>query len=124
MATKAQRFRSQVERSGPKRPPAPPRPRRDQIVDTAQPGVSATDRKAGGESTAARNRSKSAARKAGYVLEDSNNDTPSRKSTRKGANRIKPDANLQRRQTRQSRSPGSRARVAQATGKGPRPRAR
>lgn len=118
MATKAERFRAQIERSGAKRPATPTRARRDQIVDTAQPGVSATARKAGGDSTAARNRSKSAARKAGYVLEDSANDIPSRKSTRKGANRLKPDANLHRQQTRKSRSPAARALAARITNEG------
>ncbi|HET9594297.1 MAG TPA: hypothetical protein VFP65_01885 [Anaeromyxobacteraceae bacterium] len=47
MATKAERFRYWTERSGPKRPKQPPRPRRDPSVDTAEPGASAADRKAG-----------------------------------------------------------------------------
>ena len=41
------------------------------MVDTAQVGVSATDRKAGGDSTAARNVSARVARRGGAVLEDS-----------------------------------------------------
>src|SRR5262245_54299282 len=92
MATKAELFRYRQERTGPKRPKQPSRRRRDRPVDTAQPGVSATDRRAGGKSTGARNVSKSAARKAPYMLEDSVAPArPSRKSTRRGANREKPD---------------------------------
>ncbi len=109
MGTKSERFRYQAERSGPGRPKKDKAPRRDVPVDTAQPGVSATDRKAGGASTAARNRSKAAARKAAYALEDSKK-RPSRKSTRGASNRQKPDSNLKRRQTRRASSPGERAR--------------
>ena len=110
MATKAQLFRYSEERSGPKQPKQPPRRRRDHPVDTAQPGVSATDRRAGGNSTAGRNRSKSAAKKASYVLEDSR-ERPSRKSTRRARNRQKPDNNLKRRQMRKTTSAAARARL-------------
>jgi hypothetical protein len=109
MATKAQLFRYYEQRSGPKRPKRAPRPRRDQPTDTAKPGVSATDRRAGGDSTAARNRSKAAGKKAAYVLEDAR-DRPSRKSTRRASNRQKPDSNLKRRQTRKTTSASARAR--------------
>ena len=53
MSTKAERFRYELERSGPKKPKSPPRPRRDAPVDTAQPGVSATQRRAAADSSAA-----------------------------------------------------------------------
>ena len=109
VATKTQLFRYSAERSGPKRPKQPPRRRRDLPVDTAKPGVSATDRRAGGNSTAGRNRSKSAAKKASYALEDSG-ERPSRKSTRRARNRQKPDNNLKRRQTRKATSAAARAR--------------
>ncbi|CAN5724282.1 hypothetical protein BH11MYX4_BH11MYX4_65690 [soil metagenome] len=112
MATKAQAARAKADRSGPKKAKSPKRPRRDSPVDTAQPGVSATDRKAGGTSTAARNRSKRAGHKAGAALEDSAKARPSRKSTRKSANRSKRDSNLARRATRKTTSPKARARRA------------
>jgi hypothetical protein len=110
MATKAERFRSKTERSGAKRAKEPSRPRRDQPVDTSEPNVSATDRKAGADgSTAARNVSRRAGRKAGVALEGSQTDRPSRKSTRKSANRSKPDSNLKRRETRRTSAPKTRA---------------
>jgi hypothetical protein len=96
---------------GPDRPKRPPRRRRDYPVDTAQPGVSATDRKAGGNSTAARNQSKSAARKTPYMLEDTvAKHRPSRKSTRRGANKQKQAVQLVNRQMRATTSPSQRAR--------------
>jgi hypothetical protein len=113
MATKAELFRYRQERKGPDQPPRPPRRRRDRPVNTALPGVSATDRKAGGGSTAARNESSSAARKAPYQLEDSRVQA-SRKSTRRGANRQKPDSQLRTRQTRVTTSPSQRAQRGRA----------
>ena len=59
--------------------------------------------------TATRNRTQRTERKASWVLEDSAKARPSRKSTRKASNRIKPDANLHRRQTRRVSAPKSRA---------------
>lgn len=109
MATKAELFRYEAQRSGPKLPKSPRRPRRDHPVDTAQPGVSATDRKAGSGSSGGRNRLQAAARKAPYVLEDSRT-RPSRRSTRRSKNRQKPDSNLKRRQTRATSSASQRAR--------------
>ena len=44
-----------------------------------------------------------------FKLEDSGTGRPSRKSTRKGAHRAKPDSNLRRRETRRTRSPEERA---------------
>ena len=111
MATRAEMFRYRQERMGPKRPKRPPRRRRDFPVDTAKPGISATDRKAGGNSTAARNVSKSAARKTPYMLEDSVAEhRPSRKSTRRGANKQKPGNSLWNKQMLAKTAPSERAR--------------
>ena len=119
MATKAEKFRSETERAGAKKPKAPRKPRRDVQVDTAKPKTSATDRKAGGGSPS-RNRSKKAAGKASAALEDSvAGKRPSRKSTRKSANRSKPDTNLALRATRKTTSPKARARRAIAKKKKP-----
>jgi hypothetical protein len=112
MATKAQRFRSEQERnagaSKPKKKIRRPRARAND-VDTSQPGVSATDRRAGGGRSGARNVSKRAERKGGARLEDSETGKASRKSTRKSAGRVKPSSNLQRRAIRKSASPQARA---------------
>ena len=113
MATKAERFVMEQQRSKPKKPKRPKR-RRDTSVDTAQPGVSATDRKAGGGSTAARNRPLHAAKKATYALEDSATGKPSRRSSRRAANRAKPGSNLTRQKQREMRSPEARAEQAKA----------
>lgn len=86
----------------------PEKRRGDDPVDTAQPGVSASQRRAGGRSTARRNSKRNTAR-ATSALEDSVKDRPSRKSTRKSANRSKRDSNLQQRQVRKINSPGQRA---------------
>lgn len=89
MSTKAERFRYQAERAGPKRPKAPPRAPRKTAVDTAAPGVSATDKRAGKPRTP----SEHAGRKAAYKLETSAT-KPSRKSTRRAANRSKTDSQM------------------------------
>jgi hypothetical protein len=75
--------------------------------DTSRPGVSATDKKAGGRSTARRNVKKATSR-ATATLEDSRT-TPSRKSTRKSANRQKSATPKQRTVQLASRSPKTRA---------------
>ena len=49
-----------------------------------------------------------------FALEDSAQDRPSRKSTRRSENHIKPDSNLKRRETRRTTSPKARATRAQA----------
>ena len=108
MATKAERFRYLAERSGPPQPKHP-KPRRDLVVDTSKPGVSATDRKAGGNSTAGRNRSQKALNKSAVTLEDSATGRPSRKSSRRSATHSKSASSLSRRQTRRIRSPKARA---------------
>ena len=114
--------------------------RRDVPVDTSKPGVSATDRKAGQGSTASRNRSLHAARKAGAVLEDSAG-IPSRKSSRrsrgkvettsyneqgveskrKGEGRTKRDANLQLRTVARTRAPSTRTQRKIGGGSGKKP---
>jgi hypothetical protein len=91
----------------------PEKTRRDFPVDTAEPGRSATDRRAGGGSTARRNTRKTAPR-ATATLEDSARDRPSRKSTRKSANRAKQGSKLRRRKVREVRSPSARAAKAAA----------
>jgi hypothetical protein len=128
MTTKAKRFRYLSERSGPDKPKKPRRPRRDVPIDTSKPGTSAADRKAGGESTAARNRSLHASRKGVVKLEDSRT-KPSRKSTRggkgstitiatnaegiqkkrRGEGHLKPSSNLTLRSIVSARSPSQRA---------------
>jgi uncharacterized membrane protein YdjX (TVP38/TMEM64 family) len=85
----------------------PEKRRRDVFLDTAAPGVSETDRKAGGGSSAARNTKLNRAG-MGYTLEDSAR-RPSRKSTRKSANRAKSGSKLARAQRRKIRSPKARA---------------
>lgn len=97
------RSRAKVERAASR----PEKRRRDVFIDTAAPGVSETDRKAGGGSSAARNTKLRRAR-MGYTLEDSAG-KPSRKSTRKSANRAKSGSKLARRQRRKVRSPKARA---------------
>ena len=86
----------------------PEKRRRDLPVDTAAPGVSATDRKAGYGSTARRN-TKARTTRATATLEDSRQPRPSRKSTRKSANRAKSATNLQKRAVAATTSPGARA---------------
>jgi len=90
MTTKAQWARYYAERSGSKKAKRPSRPRRDVPVDTSMPGISASNRKVGGGFTAGRNFSRRSAAGAPYALEDSATGRPSRKSTRKSANRSKP----------------------------------
>lgn len=85
----------------------PEKLRRDALVDTTQPGVSATDRKAGGGSTARRN-SKQSNSGMTSALEDSQS-KPSRKSTRGGTNRTKGATQLTRRAQRRVRAPQARA---------------
>jgi hypothetical protein len=73
-------------------------------IDTSQPGVSASDRKAGGGSTAARNVKRSTSR-ATAALEDSATGKPSRKSTRGSANRTKAGSKQGRRAKVRAASP-------------------
>lgn len=107
MLRKAEQFRREDLRPKP-RTPKPPKTKRDG-VDTSQPGVSATQNRAGQGHTAPRNLSKHADRKASYVLEDSATGQPSRKSSRRSSNRIKTDSSLHSRQTRRATSAKTRA---------------
>jgi hypothetical protein len=90
----------------------PEKERRDVFVDTAAPGVSASDRKAGHGATAARN-TRRRARKAAVALEDSRTE-PSRKSTRKSANRMRSATALETTKTLQRHTPGAQAERARA----------
>ena len=98
MATRSEDYRSAEQRRarGKKKPTAPAK------------------RSAGVRSRA----KKHAGRKATYALEDVTSAKPSRKSTRKSANRAKPDANLNARETLRKGSPESRFRKAHARAKG------
>jgi hypothetical protein len=88
-------------------------------VDTTQPGVSATDRKAGGGSTAARNVKRRTSR-ATAALEDSATGKPSRKSTRSSANRAKGGSKQGRQAKVRTASPKRRATRAKARERGTR----
>ena len=116
MSTKAQQARVEAQRTAnPPKPKSPPKPRRDEPVDTSEPGVSASDRKVGAASTATRNASARAEKKGGAALEDSASGSPSRKSTRKSEGRVKQTTNLQLREERKTSSPKARAEAARAT---------
>lgn len=84
----------------------PEKTRGDALVDTSKPGVSASDRRAGGNHTARRNSKRS---DAGMVatLEDSLG-KPSRKSTRRSANGIKSATKLTVREKTRTASPAAR----------------
>lgn len=90
----------------------PEKLRRDAFVDTAAPGVSASDRKAGHGSTAARNTLRRAP-KAAVALEDSRT-VPSRKSTRKSANRMRSSAALEQAESMRRQRPAVQAARARA----------
>jgi ribosome-associated translation inhibitor RaiA len=94
----------------------PEKLRRDALVDTSQRGVSETDRKAGGGSTARRNAKRNLAGLTS-ALEDSAQSRPSRKSTRKSAGRARRDSNLELRELAALHSPSERARRNLATSK-------
>jgi hypothetical protein len=89
VATRAERARSEKERSGPKRAPKPKKH---------------TRRRPGPHNEAAR-----VAKKATYQQEDRPELTqPSRKSSRRGVNRVKAATNLKLRQTARTRAARSR----------------
>src|SRR6186997_2882598 len=68
-----------------------------------------------GVAPAERSRDKAhAGKKASYALDESSSKRPSRKSTRKGANRSKPDASLNIREALVKGSPEARYRRARA----------
>lgn len=105
MATKAERFKAETERSGKKKAPQPKR----RVTEKSAPAKKAGRRTDEADHTATRNVSKRAADKAETTLEDSESGRPSRKSTRSSANRSKPASNLARRAVRSTRSPESRS---------------
>lgn len=85
----------------------PEKQRRDAYIDTAEPGVTESDRRAGGSFSARRN-SKQNESGMTYALEDSRA-KPSRKSTRGSGNGVKAATQLTRRAQRKVRSPKARA---------------
>lgn len=89
MATRAERFRYERERA---------KPRRER----------AAERKESAPATTPGNRRTTRSSRAAFVRESSAG-RPSRKSTRKAANRIKTNSNLTRRQKRRVRSPAATA---------------
>lgn len=116
MATRAERYKSEKERSGPKKPPSPARkakPKKEAEKDV----VETTRRVEGSENTAERNVSKRAAKKAVTALEDSTTGKPSRKSTRASKNRGKPSENLERKAKAATHTPENRAAKAKAKAK-------
>lgn len=112
MATKAQEFRANQQRATrPVKAKKPKRPRRDLVVDTSKPGVSATDRSA----ERGRNRNALAGRRGGASIEeDGSPQKPSRKSTRKSSDRTKRSTNQQLAAVRKTSSPSARAARNQA----------
>ena len=117
MPTKAERFKAEQAREArtlkAKQPKPPPR---NLTVDTAKPGVSASNRKVGAGHTATRNLSKRVAKKGGAALEDSATGVPSRKSTRRSSGHVKPTSNLQRKVIRETTSAKARATRSMARG--------
>ena len=89
MATRTEWFRYAAERSGPKKAPAPPR---------------VHGRRGGEGAAASHNEASRVERKAAYALEVSPGARPSRKSSRKAANRQKTDVQFRmKRQTTEGR---------------------
>lgn len=104
MATKAENFRYEMERSGPKRPKRQVPPRRDDPVDTSLPGVSATERRAGYP----RRPSQAPALHAAYAFEPAEA-RPSRRSTRRSNAGLRTDAMMQAKRRVALLRPGGRA---------------
>jgi hypothetical protein len=86
----------------------PEKDRRDVWIDTAEPGVSADQRKAGNGHSAKRN-TRLHTSGAAYHLEDSGNGQPSRRSTRAGLHGIKPAGGLAIRTQAAVHKPSARA---------------
>lgn len=113
MTAKANEFRAKQQREAhPPKPKRPKRPRRDGVVDTSEPGVSASDRKVGAGHSAERNASTRVAKRGGPRLEDSATGKPSRKSTRKSAGHVDTTSTLRLKASRKTASPQARARRA------------
>jgi hypothetical protein len=108
MATRAERFRAEEQiNSSQGKPKKVKAHSSDRTVSAATAGVS-------GAGTAHQNLSKRSNNKGGSALEVSELGTPSRKSTRSSAGRVKSATELTRRQTRRVTSPQARATRAAA----------
>jgi hypothetical protein len=96
MSTRSEKFRADEQRKGPK---------------AAKPQV----QRKRGATPAEKHMKKHAEKSATYAMEPvPEQGRPSRKSTRKSANRAKPDTNLNLREARQKRSPEQTYRKARA----------
>jgi hypothetical protein len=93
MATRSERFRYEVERSGPKKAKQPVRPR---------------GRADGANEKTPHNSSLRAGKHAAYALEPASGGRPSRKSSRKAANRQKTDVQFRLKQKTSEVRPESR----------------
>ncbi len=120
MATRAERFKAEVERSGVKRAKKPVKPKTEaQTLEAAaeekkgKVAPKAAHAARGAGHTAERNASRHAEKKASFALEDSAT-KPSRKSTRKSANHAKPESALRKRAVTKARSADTRAIKANA----------
>lgn len=108
MATRAERFRAEEQINSSQAKPKKLRAHSiDRTVSAATAGVS-------GAGTAHQNLSKRSNNKGGPALEVSEVGTPSRKSTRSSAGRVKAASELTRRQVRRVTSPQARATRAAA----------
>ncbi|WP_394845991.1 hypothetical protein LZC95_00825 [Pendulispora brunnea] len=120
MSTRAEEFAAIAERSGPKKKKSPAKTTKTKKATEARARGRALQKTSGrpaGGKTARRNIKKDDAERATHALEDSGSGRPSRKSTRSGANRVKADSQLKRRQTRATSAPKTRARKAAAKAK-------
>jgi hypothetical protein len=104
MLSRADTFRRQAERSGPKKAPKPKPRRRDFPIDTSKPGVSASDRKAMRHEIKRIDKHQQAT----YALEDSAT-RPSRMTTRKSSNHQKTDVQFRLKARRAELVPGRKA---------------
>ena len=125
MATKAEQFKSKMQRTGDKKAAEKPaakkaatsKPKAKVAKESAPAAKDARAKKtASAKEPEKTNESASAARKAEVVLEESAG-RPSRKSTRRSANRGKVASALERRAIRKARSPQTRAKKAAAAKK-------
>jgi hypothetical protein len=108
MATRAERFRAEEQINSSQAKPKKVRAHSsDRSVNAATAGVS-------GAGTAHQNLAKRSNNKGGPALEVSELGTPSRKSTRSSAGRVKAASELTRRQVRRVTSPQARATRAAA----------
>lgn len=105
MATRSEQFHAEEQRRGESAE------ERDRREARSKPGAPLSERSRA---------KKHAEKKATYALEETADGAqPSRKSTRKSANRAKPDANLTLRASLQKGSPEARYRKSSARGVGP-----